>query len=288
MTPPNLGAPRLSPGRGFSGGGYAGQKRGRDDGPYGGNKRPAVPGPPPKLAPLSDRLAVLLDGLVDCTEAAAKRRELGEGEGGGGGGGDGGGVGDAPPMLRMERAAMIYFGVPSYGVHVNGWVRDPDNPSSDVPWAMWVATRSMSKATYPGLFDQMVAGGQPSKISFDENVRKECEEEASLPPNIIAGIVPVGAVSYRYATAKGLSTKVLRTYDLEMPRSLQPLCADGEVEEFRLLPISEVLTSLREQLPLWKPNSALIAIDFCVRHGFVDQTEPGYAEIVRLLNQRLG
>jgi len=183
---------------------------------------------------------------------------------------------------------MIYFGVPSYGVHVNGWVRDPDNPSSDVPWAMWVATRSMSKATYPGLFDQMVAGGQPSKISFDENVRKECEEEASLPPNIIAGIVPVGAVSYRYATAKGLSTKVLRTYDLEMPRSLQPLCADGEVEEFRLLPISEVLTSLREQLPLWKPNSALIAIDFCVRHGFVDQTEPGYAEIVRLLNQRLG
>ena len=71
-------------------------------------------------------------------------------------------------------------------------------------------------------------------------MRKECEEEASLPPNIIAGIVPVGAVSYRYATAKGLSTKVLRTYDLEMPRSLQPLCADGEVEEFRLLPISEV------------------------------------------------
>lgn len=47
-------------------------------------------------------------------------------------------------------------------------------------------------------------------------------------------------------------------------------------------------TSLREQLPLWKPNSALIAIDFCVRHGFVDETEPGYAEIVRLLNQRLG
>ena len=191
------------------------------------------------------------------------------------------------PALRMERAAMIYFGVPSYGVHVNGWVRDPDDPSSEVPWAMWVATRSMSKATYPGLLDQMVAGGQPTAISFDENVQKECEEEASLPPEVIASIVPAGSVSYRYATPKGLSTKVLMTYDLEMPHGLQPLCSDGEVEEFRLQRVDEVLRSLREDLPLWKPNSALIAVDFCVRHGLVDETEPGYEELVRLLDQKV-
>ena len=117
----------------------------------------------------------------------------------------GGGV---APVLRMERASMIYFGVPSYGVHVNGWVRDPRRPSSREPSAMWVATRSMSKATYPGLLDQMVAGGQPTALTFDENVRKECEEEASLPPEVIAAIEPAGSVSYRYATPKGLSTKV--------------------------------------------------------------------------------
>jgi isopentenyldiphosphate isomerase len=194
----------------------------------------------------------------------------------------------ATPALRMERAAMIYFGVPSYGVHVNGWVRDPENPSSPVPWAMWVGTRSMSKATYPGLLDQMVAGGQPSVISFDENVRKECEEEASLPPEVIASIECAGSVAYRYTTPKGLSTKVLMAYDLEMPQGLSPLCADGEVEEFRLLRVDEVLRSLREDLPLWKPNSALIAIDFFVRHGLVDEAEePGYAELVRLLNQTL-
>jgi len=195
--------------------------------------------------------------------------------------------GDVKPALRMERAAMIYFGVPSHGVHVNGWVRDPDEPASDVPFAMWVATRSMSKATYPGLLDQMVAGGQPAALSFDENVRKECEEEASLPPEVIAAIEPAGSVSYRYATPKGLSTKVLMTYDLEMEHGLQPLCSDGEVEEFRLLRMGDVLRSLREDLPLWKPNSALIAIDFCVRHNLLDETEPGYAELVRLLNQTL-
>ncbi|EOD18863.1 hypothetical protein EMIHUDRAFT_209487 [Emiliania huxleyi CCMP1516] len=174
----------------------------------------------------------------------------------------GGGV---APVLRMERASMIYFGVPSYGVHVNGW------------------------ATYPGLLDQMVAGGQPTALTFDENVRKECEEEASLPPEVIAAIEPAGSVSYRYATPKGLSTKVLMTHDVEMPQGLQrvahlaltsrfqPLCSDGEVEQFRLLPIAEVLRSLREDLPVWKPNSALVAIDFLVRHRLVSESEPGVA-----------
>ena len=31
----------------------------------------------------------------------------------------------APPLLYMERAAMIRFGVPSFGVHLNGFVRAP-------------------------------------------------------------------------------------------------------------------------------------------------------------------
>jgi len=48
----------------------------------------------------------------------------------------------ATPCLQMERAAMIYFGVPSYGVHVNGWMRDPENLHDPTPWGMWVAKRS--------------------------------------------------------------------------------------------------------------------------------------------------
>ena len=40
-----------------------------------------------------------------------------------------------------------------------------------------------------------------------DNVRKECEEEASLPPEVVAAVRPTGLVSYRYTTRKGLSTK---------------------------------------------------------------------------------
>ena len=56
-------------------------------------------------------------------------------------------AGEATPALQLERAAMIYFGVPSHGVHVNGWVRDPKEPANPRPWGMWVAKRSLSKAT---------------------------------------------------------------------------------------------------------------------------------------------
>ena len=239
-----------------------------------------------------------------------------------------GSPGAPAPSLRLERAAMIYLGMPSYGVHVNGWVRKPPPPppppprrtneedetttttmpttsvaaggavddqgeggededgeeyDDGRPWGMWVAKRSMSKATYAGLLDQMVAGGQPSGMTFAENVRKECEEEASLPPDVLRRVKQTGLVSYRYATAKGLSTKVLATYDLELPHGLLPICADGEVDEFRLMPIPEVLRSIREELPLWKPNSAMVVVDFAIRHGFVDFDDPNYMEIAHLL-----
>jgi hypothetical protein len=109
-----------------------------------------------------------------------------------------------PPLIRLERAALIYFGIPSFGVHVNGFVRGDRGGIKSV----WLAVRSASKATYPGLWDQMVAGGQPSNLSFSANVKKECDEEASIPRDILERIKPAGQVSYRYATRKGLSTKV--------------------------------------------------------------------------------
>ena len=221
---------------------------------------------------------LVLDGLIPAAKVRGELQDVTPLPRGFGGAGFG-----APPLLRLERAAMIYFGVPSFGVHVNGWVRNPNDPLDTRPYAMWVAKRSMSKATYPGLFDQMVAGGQPAGLSFADNVRKECEEEASLPPEVVAAVRPAGLVSYRYTTRKGLSTKVLATYDVEMPAGLVPICADGEVEEFALLPIPEVLQSIREKLPLWKPNSALVVVDFAVRHGFVSPDEPGFVEIIHLL-----
>jgi 8-oxo-dGTP pyrophosphatase MutT (NUDIX family) len=192
-----------------------------------------------------------------------------------------GGPGAPPPLLQMERAAMVHFGCPVFAIHVNGYVRGDDGRIESV----WIGQRSMSKATYPGLLDQVVAGGQPAGLSFLENVQKECEEEASLPPEVIATIEHTGVISYKYATRKGLSTKSIAVFDLEFPKGMSPICGDGEVEEFQLMRIEDALASIRHKLPLWKPNAALIMVDFALRHGFIGEDEPGYAEMTELLRR---
>jgi hypothetical protein len=75
----------------------------------------------------------------------------------------------------------------------------------------------------------------------------------------------------------------LVTFDVEMPDGLSPLCADGEVEEFRLLPVPDLLDSIRHSLPLWKPNAALVVIDFAMRHGLISPDEPGFVTLAQKL-----
>ncbi|CAM9857508.1 unnamed protein product, partial [Choristocarpus tenellus] len=109
--------------------------------------------------------------------------------------------------------------------------------------------------------------------SFLDNVRKECEEEASLPASLVQAIKPVGQVSYRYSTRKGLSTKFLCVFDLELPADFIPYNGDGEVDEFLYVSVEEALESIKTNLRLWKPNCALVMIDFALRHGFVHPDE---------------
>uniref|UniRef100_A0A7S3YNN7 Nudix hydrolase domain-containing protein n=2 Tax=Lotharella globosa TaxID=91324 RepID=A0A7S3YNN7_9EUKA len=184
------------------------------------------------------------------------------------------------PLLKIERAAMTYFGIPSYAAHVNGYVADA---KTGRPSALWLGRRALSKPTYPGLLDQIAAGGQPAGMSFDENVRKECLEEASLSADVLEGLRPAGMVSYRYSTRRGLSTKTIAVYDLQLPDDVFPSNGDGEVDEFILMPMDEVMRSLKDELPKWKPNSALVAVDFLVRHGFVGPDDADYIEITHLL-----
>ena len=74
----------------------------------------------------------------------------------------------APALMVLERAAVPFFGIVAYGVHMNGVVRRRDGT------AMWVARRALSKPTGPGKLDQLVAGGQPHGIGLHANLVKEC------------------------------------------------------------------------------------------------------------------
>jgi 8-oxo-dGTP pyrophosphatase MutT (NUDIX family) len=180
------------------------------------------------------------------------------------------------PALQIERAATNHFGVRTFGVHMNGFVRKADGLH------MWVPRRSRSKPTYPGLLDNMVAGGQPLGVGLLDNLVKECAEEASIPASIARRAQPVGVVSYCAEVAEGLQPDVQFCFDLELPADFEPRNSDGEVEEFCLLPMSEVARIVADTRE-FKPNCAVVIIHFMMRHGLLAPEHPDYVELAQRL-----
>ena len=95
-----------------------------------------------------------------------------------------------PPLLKIDRAAVAHFGIRSFGLHVNGFVRWADGLH------LWIGKRATDRKIAPGKLDNLVAGGQPIGLTLDENLVKEAHEEAGLSAEAVRQAVPVGVVSY--------------------------------------------------------------------------------------------
>ncbi|HHH12937.1 MAG TPA: DUF4743 domain-containing protein [Thiolapillus brandeum] len=172
-------------------------------------------------------------------------------------------------LCVMDRAVAAFFGVRAFGQHLNGYVRTGEDIR------MWVARRARDRLVFPGHLDHLVAGGLPWGVSLQENLEKECMEEAGIPPELARRAVPVGVVSYNRVARRGYRPDVLYCYDLELSADFEPRNTDGEVESFSLLPLEEVARLVRET-DEFKLNCNLVIIDFLIRHGFLRPDEPEY------------
>ncbi len=184
----------------------------------------------------------------------------------------------APALMVIERAAAPFLGVRAYGVHMNGFLR------KDGRYFMWIARRARDKPTYPGMLDNMVAGGQPDGISLVDNLIKECHEEAGIPESLARRAKPVGAVTYALESAEGLKPDVQFVYELEVPQDFTPAPHDDEIEEFMLWPIERVMQVVGETAE-FKFNCNLVIIHFLVQHGLITPDQPDYLAIVKGLHQ---
>lgn len=184
-----------------------------------------------------------------------------------------------PPLLQVERASVPRFGVRGFGVHLNGIVEGSGSESPE-DLEMWVGRRALTKPTGPGKLDHIAAGGQPHGIGIQENMIKECEEEAAIPRALAERLQPVGIVSYRCARAEGLRDDVLFCFDLALPSDFEPRNTDGEVDAFYRWPITEVMRVIRETED-FKFNCALVVIDFLVRRGIMQPDDPEYSAILQ-------
>lgn len=191
------------------------------------------------------------------------------------------------PYLLVERSASPLFGVITYGVHIVGYV--PANADGcGSPLRVWVPRRSATKATFSGMLDNTVAGGLGYPYGVFNTCIKECYEEAGLAEDYVRKrLTSAGVITYAYqhdydkddSSSTGLyQPEVEYIYDLRLDIDTVPQPIDGEVAEFNLMTVDEIKVELANGS--FKPNTALVQIDFFIRHGFItSENEPDFMEI---------
>lgn len=202
-------------------------------------------------------------------------------------------------LFSIERAASALFGIVTYGCHMTAYTRSK-RPKSEAEAGgeeeelkLWVPRRAATKQTYGGMLDNTVAGGIATGESALESMVRECGEEASLPEDLVRkNTKAAGTVTYFHIRDRraGGETRLLQPecqyiYDLELPEDVVPKPSDDEVAGFELMSVDEVKSALAGGE--FKPNCALVLLDFFVRHGVLTAEEEGYIEIVARLHRRL-
>ncbi|NOQ89855.1 MAG: DUF4743 domain-containing protein [Gammaproteobacteria bacterium] len=177
------------------------------------------------------------------------------------------------PLFLMDRALVPYFGVRAFGQHMNGYIRR----NGEIH--MWIARRSPQKRHAAGKLDNMVAGGLPWGLKLEENLAKECWEEAGIPAELASQAKATGHIAYRCETERGLKPDTMYCYDLELPEDFIPHCTDGEVETFNLWPLERVAQQVHDSDEV-KLNCNLVIIDFLIRHGYISEEHPEYLDLV--------
>lgn len=194
--------------------------------------------------------------------------------------------------VSIERYARSLFGITARGAHLTVFTRDNETKELKI----WVPRRSLHLFTYPGKLDTTVAGGVAAGETAYECIIREAEEEASLPGDLVRrDIKAVGCITYvgikdvdnggDVGEVGLISPDCVYVFDLEVQADTVCKQNDEEVEDFSLMSIEAVKAALSESR--FKANSALVMIDFFVRHGIIDENEYGYQEILSRLHRRL-
>ncbi len=184
------------------------------------------------------------------------------------------------PVAQLDRAAVPWFGVRAWGIHVNGFVRKDDGIH------LWIGRRSSSRSSYAGQLDNMIGGGQPVGLTLEQNLCKEAKEEAGVDNTLACTAKAVGKVTYMFERSDGLRNDTLFIYDLELKDDFVPRNTDGEVESFSLMPLKEVAKIICET-DRFKFNCNLVIMDFMMRHHFLTSEHAEYNAIHRWLSGEL-
>jgi 8-oxo-dGTP pyrophosphatase MutT (NUDIX family) len=175
---------------------------------------------------------------------------------------------DAPPLAYIERAASRFFGTLTWAVHLNGVVEYAGSASPRAP-QLWIARRSETKATDPGMLDNVVAGGIGWGFGVEATIVKECWEEAGIPADIAQRAQAGRTVHVLQSLPEGTQAEQIFIYDLALPEDFVPHNQDGEVGEHRLARIDEAARWI--EAGAMTVDASLATLDCMLRRQWIDE-----------------
>ena len=171
---------------------------------------------------------------------------------------------DAPPLAFIERAASRFFGTMTYAVHLNGIVKYRDKAPQ-----LWIARRSETKATDPGMLDNIVAGGIGWGFELMPTLVKECWEEAGMSAGLAQTAERGRTFHVLQSLPEGTQAEQIFVYDISLPPDFAPRNQDGEVGEHRLARIEEVARWIEEgELTV---DASLATLDCMLRRQWIGE-----------------
>ena len=138
----------------------------------------------------------------------------------------------------IERGVMRPLGLATRAVHLNAWSEQGH---------LWVARRSLTKKTDPGLWDTLVGGLVGSQEPDDLALVRETDEEAGLDAHQIADRTPLRTIHWmRRRIPEGYQFEQVLTCECVLAEGVTPVNRDGEVMEIRCLAPEVILEMVRE------------------------------------------
>ncbi|KAG6314409.1 hypothetical protein E4U22_008803 [Claviceps purpurea] len=205
--------------------------------------------------------------------------------------------------LKVPSPLRGVFGIVTVGVHMNMYTMTRPE-GGDARMQIWVAKRSQN-VTYAGKLDQLVAGAMDPR---DDNraieaLRREALEEAGLTVDAKTGRVSQDG-AYVGVLQRGpwisffdkkdgiagsergqLEPGIRFTFDLEVEAGFVPQpCEPEAIAGFMLKGVDEVKRGLKCRE--WKPNCALVMLDFLLRKGQIRPEEDVFFRHLRPALQR--
>jgi len=149
------------------------------------------------------------------------------------------GSGAAPIRVgAIERGAMRALGLTTRAVHLSGWSTDG---------RLWVARRSLTKATDPGMWDTLVGGLVGNQEDPEFALLRESDEEAGLDAPDLTQRTALRTIAHmKRQIPEGFQTEAVLTCECVLPDKVVPKNRDGEVAEIQLFDTQTVYNMLTQ------------------------------------------